>query len=98
MQFGEPFTHTGVLLNYTVDANWAVTGGALTGSTTGGWDGGFDKQLGNWGGLLGTTWTSNDKGTSLNLTGTFSETSETNSSSWAMYSAVFKHNITEKHT
>ena len=96
MQFGEPFTHTGVLLNYTVDANWALTGGALTGSTTGGWDGGFDKQLGNWGGLLGTTWTSNDKGTSLNLTGTFSETSETNSSSWAMYSAVFKHNITEK--
>ena len=95
MQFGEPFTHTGVLLNYAVDANWAVTGGALTGSTTGGWDGGFDKQLGNWGGLLGTTWTSNDKGTSLNLTGTFSETSETNSSSWAMY---LNTTLPKKHT
>ncbi len=96
MQFGEPFTHTGVLLNYTVDANWAITGGALTGSQTGGWDGSFDKQLGNWGGLLGATWTSNSKATSFNLAGTFSETSETNSAAWAMYSAVFKHNITDK--
>ncbi|MDQ5939086.1 MAG: hypothetical protein QG557_33 [Pseudomonadota bacterium] len=96
MQFGEPFTHTGVLLNYAVDSNWAVVGGALTGSQFGGWDGGFDKQLGNWGGLAGATWTSNDKGTSLNITGTYSETSETNSAAWAMYSAVFKHNITDK--
>ncbi|MDD5214837.1 MAG: porin [Methylococcales bacterium] len=96
MQFGEPFTHTGILLNYTVDDNWAVVGGALTGSQTGGWDGSFDKQLGNWGGLLGATWTSNDKGTSFNFSGTFSETSETNSAAWAMYSAVLKHNITDK--
>lgn len=96
MQFGEPFTHTGVLLNYTVDDNWAVVGGALTGSQTGGWDGSFDQQLGNWGGLLGATWTSNDKNTSFNFTGTFSETSETNSAAWAMYSAVLKHNITDK--
>lgn len=96
MQFGEPFTHTGVLLNYTVDSNWAVTGGALTGSQTGGWDGAFDKQLGNWGGLLGATWTSNDKGTSANVTGTYSATSETDNNAWAMYSIVLKHNITDK--
>ncbi len=96
MQFGEPFTHTGVLLNYTVDSNWAVTGGALTGSSTGAWDGGFDKQLGNWGGLLGATWTSTDKGTSANVTGTYSATSETDNNAWAMYSIVLKHNITDK--
>lgn len=96
MQFGEPFTHTGILANYAVDSNWSVVGGALTGSQFGGWDGSFDKQLGNWGGLLGATWTSNDKGTSFNFTGTFSETSETNSAAWAMYSAVLKHNITDK--
>jgi hypothetical protein len=96
MQFGEPFTHTGVLLNYTVNGNWSVVGGALTGSETGGWDGAFDQQLGNWGGLLGATWTSNDKGTSLNLTGTYSEQSEKISAAWAMYSAVLKHNITDK--
>ncbi len=96
MQFGEPFTHTGILANYAVDSNWAVVGGALTGSATGGWDGSFDQQLGNWGGLLGTTWTSNDKGTSANITGTYSATSEHSSNAWAMYSIVLKHNITDK--
>lgn len=96
MQYGEPFTHTGVLGNYAVDGNWSVVGGALTGSATGGWDGGFDKQLGNWGGLLGATWTSNDKGTSANITGTYSAASEQNSAAFAMYSIVIKHNITDK--
>jgi len=35
-----------------VDKNWSVMGGVITGSATGGWDGGFNKQLGNWGGLF----------------------------------------------
>ncbi|MDD5113855.1 MAG: outer membrane beta-barrel protein, partial [Methylobacter sp.] len=55
MQYGEPFTHTGILGNYAVDQNWAVMGGAVTGSATGGWDGGWDQQLGNWAGIAGTT-------------------------------------------
>jgi hypothetical protein len=96
MQYGEPFTHTGVLGNYTVDQNWAVMGGAVTGSNTGGWDGGFDKQLGNWGGLGGVTWTSDDKGTSANVSSTFSGTSEHSSQAWALYSVVLKHNVTDK--
>jgi len=96
MQYGEPFTHTGVMGNYTVDKNWAVMGGAVTGSATGGWDGGWDKQLGNWGGLGGVTWTSDDKGTSANVSSTFSGTSEHSSQAWALYSVVLKHNITDK--
>lgn len=96
MQYGEPFTHTGVMGNYTVDNNWAVMGGAVTGSATGGWDGGWDKQLGNWGGLGGVTWTSDDKGTSANVSSTFSGTSEHSSQAWALYSVVLKHNITDK--
>lgn len=96
MQYGEPFTHTGLLGNYTIDDNWAVMGGLLTGSATGGWDGGWDKQLGNWSGIAGTTWTSNDKDTSLNIAGTYGATSETNNSTWAMYSVVLKHNINTK--
>jgi hypothetical protein len=96
MQYGEPFTHTGVMGNYTVDKNWAVMGGATTGSATGGWDGGFDKQLGNWGGLAGATWTSDDKGTSANVSGTYGATSEHSSKAWALYSVVLKHNITDK--
>lgn len=96
MQYGEPFTHTGVMGNYALNGNWSVMGGVTTASATGGWDGGFNKQLGNWGGLMGTTWTSDDKGTSANISGTYSGTSEHSSNAWAMYSIVLKHNITDK--
>ena len=96
MQYGEPFTHTGVMGNYAVDSNWAVMGGVTTGSATGGWDGGFNQQLGNWGGLAGATWTSTDKNTSANISGTFGDTSEQSSKKWGLYSIVLKHNITEK--
>jgi hypothetical protein len=96
MQYGEPFTHTGVMGNYTVDKNWAVMGGVTTGSATGGWDGGWDKQMGNWGGLAGTTWTSNDKNTSANISGTYGATSEQSNKAWGLYSIVLKHNITDK--
>ena len=96
MQYGEPFTHTGAMGNYAVDKNWGVMGGLTTGSSTGGWDGGFNQGLGNWGGLFGTTWTSDDKGSSANVSGTYSGTSEQNDSAWALYSVVLKHNLTEK--
>lgn len=96
MQFGEPFTHTGIMANYTVDDNWAVMGGAVTGSATGGWDGSWDQQLGNWAGLMGTTWTSTDKNTSVNVSGTYGARSEISDDDWSLYSIVFKHNVTEK--
>lgn len=94
-QYGEPFTHTGFLGNYSFDQNWAVIGGAVTGSATGGWDGGWNKQLGNWSGIGGVTWTSDDKGTSYNISGTYGGTSEHSSQSWGLYSMVFKHDILE---
>lgn len=94
-QYGEPFTHTGLLGNYTVDSNWSVLGGAVTGSATGGWDGGWDKQLGNWAGIAGATWTSDDKGTSYNISGTYGGISEHDSNAWGLYSMVLKHNITD---
>ena len=96
MQYGEPFTHTGALGNYAVNPNWSVMGGVTTGSATGGWDGGFNQQLGNWSGIGGTTWTSDDKGSSANISGTYGATSEQSSNAWAMYSIVLKHNITDK--
>ncbi len=96
MQYGEPFTHTGILGNYAVDNNWSVMGGVITASATGGWDGGWDKQLGNWAGIAGATWTSTDKNTSANVSGTYGGTSEHSSQSWGIYSIVLKHNITDK--
>ncbi len=96
MQFGEPFTHTGILGNYSLNANWALTGGVTTGSATGGWDGSWDQQLGNWGGIGGVTWTSDSKASSVNVSGTYGDRSERSTDAWSMYSIVAKHNITDK--
>ncbi|CAH1195822.1 conserved exported hypothetical protein [Candidatus Nitrotoga sp. BS] len=93
---GEPFTHTGLVGNYTVNKNWAFMGGAITGSATGGWDGGLDKELSNWGGLAGTTWTSDDKRSSVNLSGSYSRTSTRSNEPWGFYSLVLQHKITSK--
>lgn len=93
---GEPFTHTGLLGNYPVNKNWSLMGGTTTGSATGGWDGGFDKQLGNWGGLGGITWTSDDLRSSINITGTYGETSTRSNKPWGMYNVVLQHRITPK--
>ena len=96
MQYGEPFTHTGALGTYTLNSNWSALGGVTTGSATGGWDGGYNQQLGNWSGIAGTTWTSDDKGSSANITATYGATSEQSSNPFAIYSIVVKHNITDK--
>lgn len=93
---GEPFTHTGMLGNYTVNANWSVLGGATTGSATGGWDGGFDKQLDNWGGLAGVIWTSDDRRTSATIGGTYGQTAAPTREPWVMYSVVLQHRITPR--
>lgn len=91
---GEPFTHTGLLCSYTINQNWVVQGGATTGSATGGWDGGFDKQLDNWGGLANIRWNSNDQKTSVALGGTYGQTAV--NEPWIMYNTVLQHWITPK--
>ena len=96
MQYGEPFTHTGVLATYAYDSNWTFMGGAVTGSNTGGWDGNWDRDLGAWSFLGGATWTSDDAGTSLTVTSTAGERAEDVDDTWAMYSIVGKHNFTDK--
>ena len=93
MQYGEPFTHTGVLLSYPITSNVTLTGGGVTGSDFGGWDGAWDKGLGNWAFLGGATWTSDDKGSSVALTSTSGEISEHDHNNWSMYSLVAKHDI-----
>lgn len=92
-QYGEPFTHTGILGTYTIDDNWSASAGAVTGSATGGWDGNWDRQLGNWNFLGGATWTSDDKNYSLNLSSTAGAQSEHASNTWALYSFVGKANF-----
>jgi hypothetical protein len=80
--------------NYTVNDNWSVIGGATTGSATGSWDGGFDKQLDNWGGLASVIWTSDDKRSSAMVGGTYGQTAT--KEPWIMYNVVLQHRITPK--
>jgi Putative beta-barrel porin-2, OmpL-like. bbp2 len=96
MQYGEPFTHTGAYGTYSVNGNWSVLAGAVTGSSTGGWDGNFNRNLGTWSWLGGGTWTSDDAGTSLNLTTTLGPQADNNNHLWGIYSLVGKHNFTDK--
>lgn len=91
---GEPFTHTGFLGTYPVNRNWTIRGAATTGSATGGWDGGFDKQLDNWGGLANLLWDSDDKRTNVSLGGTYGQTAV--GEPWMMYSVVLQHWLTPK--
>lgn len=93
---GEPFTHTGLQANYIINNNWSLSGSAVTGSATGGWDGGWNRQLGNWGGVFGITWISNNQATSLNITGTYGETSVRSNEPWGMYNIVLRHKINPK--
>jgi hypothetical protein len=94
--YGEPFTHTGLLGSYTFNPNWNIKLGTVTGSSSGGWDGSWDEQLGNWAFLGGATWTSNDAQTTLTLTSTAGHQSETKHDLWAIYSIVGTHNFTDK--
>ncbi len=93
---GEPFTHTGVQANYLINKNWSVSGSAVTGSATGGWDGGWNRQLGNWGGVFGVMWTSDNQATTLNVTGTYGEISTRSNEIWAMYNTVLKHKFNSR--
>lgn len=68
-------------------------GGPLTGSANGGWDGGWNKQLGNWNGITGLTWTSDDKATTFHLSGTYGKTSEHSNEIWGFYNVVLQHMI-----
>ncbi len=95
-QYGEPFTHVGILSSYTFNPNWTVRAGAVTGSASGGWDGTWDRQLGNWAFLGGFTWTSNDAATTFTINSTAGNQSETHQDFWGSYSIVATHNITDK--
>ncbi|GAB4263069.1 MAG: hypothetical protein Kow0065_13840 [Methylomicrobium sp.] len=57
MQYGEPFTHTGVLMSYPVNNNISLTGGVVSG-----WDS-FFQQPANF--LGGVTYTTDDQKTSV---------------------------------
>lgn len=93
MQFGEPFSHTGVLANYALIDNLDLTAGAVTGSPFAGWDGSFEHHLENWGFVGGLNYSVPDTGTSLAITGTHGSLSEIEARNVSLYSVVAKRDI-----
>jgi len=89
MLYGEPFTHTGVLLDYDIDDNWSVNGGAVMG-----WDN-MTSNAGAWSFLGGTSWTSTDQATSVTVQLVSGDTSDTEASNRTMYSIVASHDFTD---
>ena len=95
MQYGEPFTHTGVLFSYNINDEFSFTGGGVTGSQFGGWDGAFDTNMDTWAFLGGLTYKNTDWGTTLAATGTAGDASNSNPNNVSMYSLVAQQDITE---
>jgi hypothetical protein len=102
MQYGEPFTHTGVLFDYPLLAvgsdalsGWTLNTklGAVTGGTTGGWDAAFDHGLGAWRFLGGVSLISPEGDTSFDVTASSGPTAEQNAANWSLYSLVLKHQL-----
>jgi len=87
MQYGEPFTHTGVLGIYDVGDCWRLSAGFHRG-----WDQWEDNndQLGFLGGV---TWTSADQGTSAAFALTTSSEDDAGDKNRLMYSFVFTRRI-----
>ncbi len=87
MQYGEPFTHTGALLTYTINDNVSVTGGV-----TSGWDA-FFQDPPNF--LGGVNVSSDDGGTWLAISLSSGDASQANRHNRTLYSIVLGHDFTE---
>jgi putative OmpL-like beta-barrel porin-2 len=91
MQYGEPFTHTGVLLDYSVNDNITLKGGVVTG-----WDAHF-KQPANF--LGSVAYTTDNERTTLTgslITGDVRTAGFNNDHNRTLYSLVLEHDITDR--
>jgi hypothetical protein len=95
MQFGEPFSHAGVLATYALSDSVDLIAGAVTGSPFAGWDGGFQHRLENWGFVGGITVKWPKTGSSLAFSGSHGSLSEVSGQDVNLYSVVFKQTVGE---
>lgn len=94
MQFGEPFSHTGLLATYTLNPQIELSAGAVTGSPFAGWDGSFEHHLENWGFVGGLNFASAQTGSILAVTGTHGQSSSAQDVN--LYSIVAKQDLGER--
>ncbi len=87
MQYAEPFTHTGLLINYPISSNITVNFGAVNG-----WDN-FDENLANWNFLGNIAWSSEDEDSSVVWSVITGDVDDVTSENRSMYSLVVTHNF-----
>ena len=90
MQYGEPFTHTGLLAMYQLGDRWTASAGFHRGWNL--WEDN-NQSLGFLGGL---TWTSTDKRSEAAFSLTSSNETNAGNTNRFLYSFVIKHRINEK--
>jgi hypothetical protein len=89
MLYAEPFTHTGALLSYDIDANFSVNGGMVVG-----WDNMSDVGSGNF--LGGVSWTNDSKSSSITMQLISGEQNDKKFGNTTMYSIVATHDFSDK--
>ncbi|MDO9170061.1 MAG: porin [Methylobacter sp.] len=87
MQYGEPFTHTGIISSYPINKNISLTGGVVSG-----WDS-FFQEPANF--LGGATFTTDNEKTSLAFSVITGDVEKLDKHNRTMYSVVLSHDITD---
>ncbi len=87
MQYGEPFTHTGLLMSYPVNDNISISGGVVSG-----WDS-FFQEPANF--LGGVSWANDDESTSVAFSMITGDVDKTDKHNRTMYSIVVNHDFME---
>ncbi len=90
MLYGEPFTHTGALLSYTLNDNFTLNAGAVAG-----WDN-FDENLAAWNFLGGVSWTNDDANSAVSWTVVSGDVDDVASENRTVSSLVISHGFTDK--
>jgi hypothetical protein len=94
MQYGEPFTHTGLLATIPVKSTLSVNLGAVTGPHDGADN--FDMHLANWNFLGGVNWASEDGATTVTAALTTGDTDSPGSPNRTIASLVLNRDLTDK--
>ncbi len=90
MQYGEPFTHTGILFDYSLSNNFTLNAGSVAG-----WDN-FNENFSKWNFLGGLSWTNDEATNAVALSVISGDTADANSKNRTMYSLVASHSFTNQ--
>jgi len=90
MQYGEPFTHTGILFSYALNDDFTLNAGSVTG-----WDN-FDENLANWNFLGGLSWTNDEATSAISWSVISGDVDDVASRNRTISSLVISHSFTNK--